>query len=211
LVGGMTRMPMVRNMIAELSSVPLAEDVNPDEAVAMGAAIQAVLSLLHEEQETGERMLPPETRQQFSSREGGLIQVRNITSHTLGVVLWDETHLEEYVFPMIKKMTPMPAVVKNSFGTATANMQRAIVRVVEGESSLPQECTPLGICDVELPPFLPKGSPVELTYEYNNNQVLEVQVEACGNRASVSIERKTGLSESELDRAALALGQLSVV
>jgi len=83
--------------------------------------------------------------------------------------------------------------------------------VVEGESSLPQECTPLGICDVELPPFLPKGSPVELTYEYNNNQVLEVQVEACGNRASVSIERKTGLSESELDRAALALGQLSVV
>ena len=73
---------------------------------------------------------------------------------------------EEYVFPMIKKMTAMPAVMRNSFGTATANMQRAIVRVVEGESSLPAECTPLGICDVELPPFLPKGSPVELTYQY---------------------------------------------
>jgi molecular chaperone DnaK len=90
-------------------------------------------------------------------------------------------------------------------------MQRAVVRIVEGESSLPQECTPLGICDVELPPFLPKGSPVELTYEYNNNQVLEVSVEACGNTATVSIERKTGLSESELDRATVALGQLSVV
>ena len=211
LVGGMTRMPMVRNMISALTSAPLAEDVNPDEAVAVGAAIQAVLSLLHEEDATGEKMLPAETRQQFSSRDGGLIQVRNITSHTLGVVLWDETHLEEYVFPMIKKMTAMPAVVKNSFGTATANMQRAIVRVVEGESSLPGECTPLGICDVELPPFLPKGSPVELTYQYNANQVLEVQVEACGNRASVSIERKTGLSETDLDRATLALGQLSVV
>jgi molecular chaperone DnaK len=211
LVGGMTRMPMVRNMISGLTSAPLAEDVNPDEAVAVGAAIQAVLSLLHEEDATGEKMLPSETRQQFSSREGGLIQVRNITSHTLGVVLWDETHLEEYVFPMIKKMTAMPAVVKNSFGTATANMQRAIVRVVEGESTLPGECTPLGICDVELPPFLPKGSPVELTYQYNGNQVLEVQVEACGNRASVSIERKTGLSETELDRATMALGQLSVV
>jgi molecular chaperone DnaK len=211
LVGGMTRMPMVRNMISQLSSVPLAEDVNPDEAVAVGAAIQAVLSLLQEEDTTGEKMLPAETRQQFSSREGGLIQVRNITSHTLGVVLWDETNLEEYVFPMIKKMTTMPAVAKNSFGTATANMQRAVVRIVEGESSLPQECTPLGICDVELPPFLPKGSPVELTYEYNNNQVLEVSVEACGNTATVSIERKTGLSESELDRATVALGQLSVV
>ncbi|MEO5719477.1 MAG: Hsp70 family protein [Chthoniobacterales bacterium] len=211
LVGGMTRMPMVREMIAQLTSVPLAEDVNPDEAVAVGAAIQAVLSLLGEEEVTGEKMLPSETRQQFSSREGGLIQVRNITSHTLGVVLWDEAHLEEYVYPMIKKMTAMPAVAKNSFGTATANMQRAIVRIVEGESSLPQECTPLGICDVELPPFLPKGSPVELTYEYNANQVLEVAVEACGNCATVSIERKTGLSEAELDRATAALGQLSVV
>jgi molecular chaperone DnaK len=211
LVGGMTRMPMVREMIGQLSSVPLAEDVNADEAVAVGAAIQAVLSLLNEEEATGQRMLPSETRQQFSSREGGLIQVRNITSHTLGVVLWDESHLEEYVFPMIKKMTAMPAVAKNSFGTATANMQRAIVRIVEGESTLPQECTPLGICDVELPPFLPKGSPVELTYEYNANQVLEVSVEACGNSASVSIERKTGLSEAELDRATAALGQLSVV
>ncbi|MGI8891798.1 MAG: Hsp70 family protein [Chthoniobacterales bacterium] len=211
LVGGMTRMPMVREMIAQLTSVPLAEDVNPDEAVAVGAAIQAVLSLLNEEETTGEQMLPSETRQQFSSRDGGLIQVRNITSHTLGVVLWDEAHLEEYVFPMIKKMTAMPAVAKNSFGTATANMQRAIVRIVEGESTLPQECTPLGICDVELPPFLPKGSPVELTYEYNANQVLEVAVEACGNTASVSIERKTGLSEAELDRATAALGQLSVV
>ncbi len=211
LVGGMTRMPMVRGMIGQLTSVPLAEDVNPDEAVAVGAAIQAVLSLLGEEDVTGEKMLPSETRQQFSSREGGLIQVRNITSHTLGVVLWDEAHLEEYVFPMIKKMTAMPAVAKNSFGTATANMQRAIVRIVEGESTLPGECTPLGICDVELPPFLPKGSPVELTYEYNANQVLEVAVEACGNCATVSIERKTGLSEAELDRATAALGQLSVV
>ncbi len=211
LVGGMTRMPMVREMIGQLTSVPLAEDVNPDEAVAVGAAIQAVLSLLGEEDVTGEKMLPSETRRQFSSREGGLIQVRNITSHTLGVVLWDEAHLEEYVFPMIKKMTAMPAVAKNSFGTATANMQRAIVRIVEGESTLPGECTPLGICDVELPPFLPKGSPVELTYEYNANQVLEVAVEACGNCATVSIERKTGLSEAELDRATAALGQLSVV
>ena len=127
--------------------------------------------------------------------------MRNITSHTLGVVLWDDSQLEEYVFPMIRKMTAMPATAKNSFGTATANMQRAIVRIVEGESSLPAECTPLGICDVELPPFLPKGSPVELTYEYNANQVLEVAVQACGNSATVSIERNTGLSDGELDRA----------
>jgi molecular chaperone DnaK len=210
LVGGMTRMPMVRDMIAGLSSAPLVDDVNPDEAVAVGAAVQAVLSLLQEEEMTGERVLPENTRQQFSGREGGLMQVTDITSHTLGVVLWDEAHLEEYVFPMIRKMTAIPAAAKNSFGTASGNMQRAVVRVVEGESTVPAECTPLGVCDVELPAFLPKGSPVELTYEYNANQVLEVAVNACGNRAKVSIERKTGLAPGEVAQAATGLKALTV-
>src|SRR4051794_9171271 len=80
MVGGMTRMPMVREMVATLSSSPLVDDVNPDEAVAVGAAIQGILSLLKEEDTTGERTLPENTRQQFSSRDGGLIQVTNITS-----------------------------------------------------------------------------------------------------------------------------------
>ncbi|MFL6589355.1 MAG: Hsp70 family protein [Chthoniobacterales bacterium] len=211
MVGGMTRMPMVREMVANLSSLPLVDDVNPDEAVAVGAAIQGILSLLKEEETTGERTLSEDTRQQFSSREGGLIQVTNITSHTLGVVLWDEAHLEEYVFPMIRKMTAIPATAKNSFGTASANMQQVVVRIVEGESTLPAECTPLGLCDVELPAFLPKGSPVELTYEYNANQVLEVAVNASGNQAKVRIERNTGLAPDEVERAAKGLGAIAVM
>src|SRR4029077_7554757 len=207
LVGGMTRMPMIREMIGRLSSAPLVDDVNPDEAVALGAAIQGILSLLHEEDRSGEKVGPAETRQQFSSRDGGLIQVTNITSHTLGVVLWDETNLEEYVFPMIRKMHAIPAKASNSFGTAAANMQRVIVKIVEGESTLPTECTPLGVCDVELPPFLPKGSPVELTYAYNANQVLEVAVHAGGNEKTVTIERNTGLAPSEIAAAAADLGE----
>ena len=210
LVGGMTRMPMVREMISQLSAAPLVDNVNPDEAVAIGAAVQAILSLLHEEDVSGEKMLPDDTRQQFSSREGGLIQVTNITSHTLGVVLWDEANLEEYVFPMIRKMNAIPAVAKNSFGTASANMQRVIVKIVEGESTVPQECTPLGICDVELPPFLPKGSPVELTYQYNTNQVLEVGVTAAGNQKKVTIERNVGLAPSEIEEAATGIGEMHV-
>ena len=210
LIGGMTRMPMVRGMISQLSSAPLVSDVNPDEAVAVGAAIQATLSMLREEEKTGEKLLGENTRQQFSSRDGRLIQITDITSHTLGVVLWDETHLEEYVFPMIRKRTAIPASAKNSFGIASANMQRAVVKVVEGESTLPGECTPLGLCDVTLPPFLPKGSPVELTYHYNANQVLEVNVEACGNRSKVSIERNTGLAPEEMEKAISGLGKVTV-
>jgi molecular chaperone DnaK len=63
---------------------------------------------------------------------------------------------------------------------------------------------------VELPAFLPKGSPVELTYEYNANQVLEVSVEASGNVAKVTIERNTGVAPSEMGAATAKLGSLSV-
>jgi molecular chaperone DnaK len=210
LVGGMTRMPMIREMIASLSSVPIIDHVNPDEVVAIGASIQAVLSQLNEEDATGTKVLDDNLRKQFSSLDGGLIQVTDITSHTLGVVLWDDRQLQEYVFPMIRKMTAIPAVMKNSFGTANANMQRAVVKIVEGESSLPAECTPLGICDVKLPPFLPKGSPVALTYQYNANQVLEVSVEAAGNRSQVSIDRNTGLAPEEIQQATSALQELNI-
>ncbi|MEP7014069.1 MAG: Hsp70 family protein [Verrucomicrobiota bacterium] len=210
MVGGMTRMPMVREMVARLSPAPLVDEVNPDEAVAMGAAIQATLSLLSEEETTGLKILGENTREQFSSADGRLMQVNDITSHTLGVVLWDDKHLEEYVFPMIRKRTSIPAAAKNSFGTATANMPQATVRVVEGESTQPGECTPLGTCHIKLPAFLPKGSPVDLTYQYNANQVLQVSVEACGNHAHVSIERNTGLAPEEMGKAASNLGELSV-
>jgi molecular chaperone DnaK len=81
---------------------------------------------------------------------------------------------------------------------------------VEGESSVPAECNPLGICDIELPPFLPKGSPVELTYLYNENQLLEVVVEAYGRQNRVRIARNTGLSDLELATATADLQLITV-
>ena len=205
-------MPAVREMISSIApNVPVAEDVSPDEAVAIGAAVQGVLSMLHAEDVAGVRALSSEVRDKFSSEDGQLIRVTNITTHTLGVVLWDDSRAEEYVFPMIRKMTPVPVQTKNSFGTAKANMKNAIVRVVEGESTVPSECTPLGICDIVLPPFLPKGSPIELTYSYNENQVLEVVVEAYGRQNRVSIARNTGLSEGEIAEATADLSLITVI
>ncbi|HEX8678319.1 MAG TPA: Hsp70 family protein, partial [Chthoniobacterales bacterium] len=115
LVGGMTRMPMVREVVGQLTAVSVADDLNPDEAVAVGAAIQATLVLLREEEGTGEKTLPEDTRAQFSSGKGALIEITNITSHTLGVVLWDDEQNEEYVYPMITKMSAIPARSKNFF------------------------------------------------------------------------------------------------
>ncbi|MEA3186332.1 MAG: molecular chaperone DnaK [Chthoniobacter sp.] len=211
LTGGMTRMPSVREMIKAISNTEIAEDLSPDEAVSIGAAAQAILALLNEEDQLGERVLPIEVRERFSDKEGGLMRVTNITTHTLGVVLWDDAKVEEYVFPMISKMTSIPIEQKNSFGTAKANMKNAIVRVVEGESTMPGECTPLGLCDIELPPFLPKGSPVELTYRYDANQVLEVTVDAFGKQNRVSIARNVGLTDLELAEATADLSQVTVM
>jgi len=210
LTGGMTRMPSVREMIREMSHRPISEDVSPDEAVAMGAALQATLVLLGKEDVSGERLISPGTRGRLSGTDGALVRVTNITTHTLGVVLWDDEPMEEYVFPMIKKSTPIPAEIQNSFGTAKANMKNVIVRVVEGESTVPAECTPLGFCDIELPPFLPKGSPVQLTYRYDENQVLEVVIDAFGNQRKVQIARNIGLSESEMAEATADLMRVQI-
>ncbi len=210
LVGGMTRVPMIQKMISDLSGKPITIDVSPDEAVALGAAIQATLCKLADEKPGDAPSISPTARKALSGKDGGLIEVTNITSHTLGVVLWNEATLEEYVFPMIKKMTPIPAEVKNSFGTAVANMNEVIVRVVEGESSLPEECTPLGVCRVELPPFLPKGSPVELTYRWDANQTLHVTVNAFGNTGTVEINRASAMSPDEIAAARASLSLLKV-
>src|SRR5437763_8484306 len=74
LAGGMTRMPMMRAMIAGFSSAAQVDQVNPDEVVARGAAIQGMLSILNEEDISGERVLDTTVRQQFSSLDGGLIE-----------------------------------------------------------------------------------------------------------------------------------------
>ncbi len=213
LVGGMTRMPMIRDMITSISDRPIADDVSPDEAVAVGAAIQGLICLMQDQEKSTPgtiAAMPAAVVQQFSGRDGGLVQVTDITSHTLGVVLWDEAKLEDYVFPMIPKMTPIPAELKNTFGTAQANMDRVVVRVVEGESTMPVDCTQLGTCTVELPPYLPKGSMVELCYRYNINQTLEVVVEAFGKKGSVSIARNTGLHAEEIEAATASLSLIKV-
>ena len=89
-------------------------------------------------------------------------------------------------------------------------MKNVIVRVVEGESTVPGECTPLGICNVELPPYLPKASPIQLTYRYDENQVLEVRVDAYGNQSVVKISRNLGLNEAEMEAATADLMRVIV-
>jgi molecular chaperone DnaK (HSP70) len=211
LVGGMTRMPSVRAMLSNFApGVPLIDFVNPDEVVALGAAIQANLQLLHEEDQAGARTIPQAVRGQFSGNDGELIKVSNITTHTLGVVIWDHALEEETVHAMIQRSTRIPASVTKSFGLSKDNLTSMKISVVEGESSVPAECCPLGICEIELPPGLSRGTPVSLTYRYTENQVLEVVVEADGRQSAATLSRSTGVSEEDIAVAAAEMREIEV-
>ncbi len=214
LTGGMTRMPSVQSLIAELApGVPINAELSPDEAVARGAAIQATLCRLRQEDREQPGKAPDSStivRVQFSDGGGKVIQVTEIATHTLGVVLWDNAANEEYVFPMIRKSTALPTKMKDAFGLSRANITKATVRIVEGESTMPRECTPLGYCEIMLPPNLPKGTPVEVTYCYDESQVLEVLVDVAGRQSCSVINRNAGLSESEIAAAAADLYRINV-
>ena len=210
LTGGSTRIPSVRKMITEISNLEIMEDVSPDEAVAMGAALQGTLIILKSEEGVQERTVSETTREELSGQDGRLIRVTNITTHTLGIILWDEANQEEYVFPMIRRSTPIPAEMKDVFGTARAGMKQIQVRVVEGESTVPAECTPLGVCTVELPPSIPQGSLVTVTYRYCENQVLDLVVDAFGKKQNATITRASRLTETELEEATAHLMVMGV-
>jgi molecular chaperone DnaK len=126
------------------------------------------------------------------------------------LVLWDHEKREEYVFPMIPKRTPIPAARKDAFGASKRQALSATVRVVEGESSQPAECHLLGTCKIDFPQVMQRGSPIEITYTYTRNQVLEVTIEAfnCVNR--VQIARGSGMSEAELATASAELAKINV-
>ena len=87
-------------------------------------------------------------------------------------------------------------------------MHSARCAIVEGESTLARDAA-ARVVRFECP-LLTQRLPVELTYEYNANQVLEVAVSASGNQAKVRIERNTGLAPDEVERATAGLGAIAV-
>jgi molecular chaperone DnaK len=181
LVGGSTRMPMVPRMLQQLTGVEPDRTVNPDEAVARGAAIFAHHLLLMRNE--------GDERPKF--------QVTNVNSHSLGIEGIDQGTLRKTNVILIPRNTPLPAKFKESFVTRADNQQSIVIQVLEGESSLPSECTAIGRTVIrDLPPGLPKGWPIEVTFEYAANNRLTVSAVVPGTqRATVlEIERERGLS-----------------
>lgn len=184
LVGGATRMPMVREMLQKLSGKTPDASVAADEAVAHGAALHAGLLLARSQG------LP------------GSFRIKNVNSHSLGVVGIEPQTQRRRNGILVPRNTPLPATARRTFRTQKANQRSILVQIVEGESPSADDCNPLGRCTVtQLPANLPAGSPVDVLFHYQSNGRLKVRVSVPGTGSEVETEivRENSLSKQDLD------------
>jgi len=185
LVGGSTRMPAVGRLLKQLSGKEPDRSVSPDEAVAHGAALHASFKI-----------------ERLEGRSPNF-EIRNVNSHSLGVVGTDLKTGRKQVGVLIPRNTGLPAHAKRTLYTSKAGQRSIVVRVVEGESSNPEECALVGTCNVkDLPANLPAKTPVEVRFKYEENGRLTVgvQVQGMDTRVKHQLVRENRMTQEQLDR-----------
>jgi molecular chaperone DnaK len=184
LVGGSTRMPMVRAMLRQISGKDPDTSVAADEAVAHGAALQAGLIL--------------------AKRDGrpANFSIRNVNSHSLGVVGTDPETKRRRNGIVIPRNTPLPVSAVRQFRTAKQDQRSILVQIVEGEAPSADDCTAIGRCSVaDLPQGLPAKSPVDVIFHYKADGRLKVRVRVPHSDRQIDEEivRENGLSKEHMD------------
>lgn len=223
LVGGSTRMPMIRRALTQMSGRRFAEDLNPDECVALGAALTGVLrhqpdhpALRSHRRAIARRArraqtnpgdtLPPvvdytEPEAPTEPDTPGLpqIEISDATTHPLGMIVLDRQHRER-VLTLIKPATPVPCEKRKRFGYAYDNSTAVRVEVTEGTGRSRDEVTVIGEVILDNLPPRAKGTPLEVLYRYNVNQILEVYVidVESGTRQQAQINLKGSLRQTRL-------------
>ena len=176
LVGGQTRMPLVQKAVADYFGKEPRKDVNPDEAVAVGASIQgAVLS-------------------------GDVkdVLLLDVTPLTLGI----ET-MGGVATPLIEKNTTIPTKKSQIFSTADDNQVAVTIHVVQGERKQAAQNKSLGRFDLADIPPAPRGMPqIEVTFDLDANGILHVAAKdkATGKEQSIRITASSGLSDEEIEK-----------
>jgi molecular chaperone DnaK len=203
LVGGASRMPMVRDMLVELSGMEPNRSVSPDEAVANGAALYA--HMLWGREATGK--LKEGVPADFHGA-----RITNVNAHSLGVVGRDMRTGQRRVVVLITKNSPLPRSSSKLFRTQMAGQRQIRIPIVEGESPEPIECAAVGECRlVDLPGNLPEGWPVKVSFAYRRDGRIFVEAEVQGHEpVHVEIDRKQKISQAEAETwASELIGTLS--
>ena len=176
LVGGQTRMPLVQEKVKEFFGKDPRKDINPDEAVAAGAAIQgAVLA-------------------------GDVtdILLLDVTPLTLGI----ET-MGGVMTPLIEKNTTIPTNKSQIFSTAEDNQTAVTVNVVQGERKQAKDNKQLGLFNLDGIPSAPRGMPqIEVSFDIDANGIINVSAKdkATNKEQSITIQASSGLSDEEIEK-----------
>jgi molecular chaperone DnaK len=176
LVGGQTRMPMVQKAVSDFFGKEPRKDVNPDEAVAIGAAIQGAV-------------LAGDVKD---------VLLLDVTPLTLGI----ET-MGGVATPLIEKNTTIPTKKSQVFSTADDNQTAVTIHVVQGERKQASQNKSLGRFDLADIPPAPRGMPqVEVTFDIDANGILNVSAKdkATGKEQSIVIKASSGLSDAEIQK-----------
>jgi len=176
LVGGMTRMPLIQQTVKEVFGKEPSKGVNPDEAVALGAALQA-------------GVLSGEVKD---------ILLLDVTPLTLGL----ET-LGGVMTPLIPRNTTIPTSKSETFSTAADNQTSVEVHVLQGERPMASDNRTLGRFILDGIPPAPRGVPqVEVTFDIDANGILNVSAKdkATNKEQRITITASSGLSEEEVEK-----------
>ncbi len=206
LAGGSTRMPAVQDLLRRLSGKAPVAGVNPDECVALGAALAAIFrhqpkhaaiqnwraTLARKAQkaaaapnEAATRGSAPAVAEPIEAEGPGLpgVRIADVASHPLGIVVLD-AQLNERIVTLIPEFTPLPCEKRGRFAYAYDDMTAVRVEVTEGVGTSRDEVTVIGEVILDSLPPRPRGTPIEVVYRYTVNQILEVDVTDVETRVS---------------------------
>ncbi|QDU62320.1 Chaperone protein DnaK [Planctomycetes bacterium Pan216] len=192
LVGGSSRMPMVHDMLVDLTGIEPSRTVSPDLAVAQGAALYA--QMLWGSEESTE--ITEKVRQKKL-----LAKITDVNSHSMGVVGWDRKTNRRKVSVIIPKNTPIPHSNSKVFRTKSTGQSKIFFQIVEGESHSPEDCALIGECRlVGLPKNLPADWPVTITFAYRRDGRIFVEAAVKGSEPfQLEIDRNQKISDAELE------------
>lgn len=209
-VGGSTRMPSVHTLFKKMFGVTPRQVLNPDECVAQGAAIHAVMCQLRR-MENDPSVAPPNIRPE-SLDKFRRMEEHLINPHTLGIKALNKER-KRVVAPVIPRAAYVPCKQLKTFQTSRDGQETVRISVMEGESPNPKACTEIGTLLVQdLPGDLAQGTPIEVLFEYSGDSELSVSASLPTVQHSVKAEisRVSGMTPEEIEVAKKRIAQLEI-